>query len=79
MKNKTKLKHSEIKLKHTYDINEGSREIMKKQFIKAFLNRLHVNDLAKLVNLKIVDCDSGNEQYPEGWELSCSVMIDKNE
>jgi hypothetical protein len=34
------------KLKHTYDINEGLREIIKKQFIKAFLSRLHINDLA---------------------------------
>ena len=76
---KTELKHSEIKLKHIYDINDGSRDIMKKQVIKAFLNRLHINDLAKLVNLEIVDCDSGNEQFPAGWNVSCSLMVDKKE
>ena len=79
MKNKTKLKHSEIKLKHVYGINEGSIEIMKKQVIKDFLKRVHVNDLAKLVNLTMKDCESGNAQYPDGIKLSCSLWVDKIE
>ena len=74
---KTKLEHSEIKLKHVYNINESSIELMKKQFIKDFFKKIHVNDLAKLVNLTVEDCDSGNEQYPDGFKLSCFIMVDK--
>ena len=73
MKNKTKLKHSELKSKHIYAINEGSIAIMKKQFIKAFLNRIHINDLSKLVNLKMKDLNDLD------IELSCSLWVDKVE
>lgn len=76
---KIKLEHSDIKLKHVYDINEASINIMKKQFIKEFFGKLHINDLAKLVNLTVEECDSGNEQYPEGFKLSCFVEVDKTE
>lgn len=73
MKNKTKLKHSELKSKHVYAINEGSIAIMKKQFIKSFLNRIHINDLCKIVKLEMKDLNDLE------IELSCSLWVDKIE
>lgn len=70
-----KIEHSDIKLKHVYDINDTSRDIMKKQFIKEFLAKVHINDLCKMVNLTVEDCQTENEQYPEGFKLTCFIEV----